>query len=44
MSSLYEYIEKNPQETQRLVGLNFDYLQQLITQAEVVHNQRQSSI
>jgi hypothetical protein len=44
MSCLHEYIEKNPQETQRLVGLKFDSLQQLITQAEALHNQKQSSI
>jgi len=29
MGSVVEYIENNPQETQRLIGLKYDSLQQL---------------
>jgi hypothetical protein len=38
MSQLWEYIEKHPAETQRLVGINFDQLVGLITHAENLHN------
>jgi hypothetical protein len=38
MSQLWEYIEKDPAETQRLVGINFDQLMGLITHAENLHN------
>ena len=33
MDSLSGYIEKHPQEAQRLIGLNYDQLKQLIKQA-----------
>ena len=32
MDSLSGYIEKHPQEAQRLIGLNYDQLKQLIKQ------------
>ena len=41
MDSLSEYIEKHPQEAQRLVGLNYDQLKQLIKQAIALHAQTQ---
>ena len=34
MSQLREYIEKHPSETQRMLGIDYDQLIQLITQAE----------
>ena len=38
MSSILNYIEENPQETQRLIGLEYGQLQQLIQNAEKLHN------
>ncbi|BAY81475.1 hypothetical protein NIES267_09520 [Calothrix parasitica NIES-267] len=37
MNSIPGYIEKHPQEAQRLVGLNYDQLKQLIKQAITMH-------
>jgi nicotinamide riboside kinase len=34
MSYLREYIEKHPSETQRLLGIDYDQLIELITNAE----------
>ena len=42
MSCILEYIENNPQETQRLVGLKYEQLQQLIIVAEALHVQKQA--
>jgi DDE superfamily endonuclease/Helix-turn-helix of DDE superfamily endonuclease len=39
MNSVIEYITKNPQETKRLIGINYDQLQQLITQAVALEEQ-----
>ncbi|XHR82891.1 MAG: hypothetical protein ACSI46_20820 [Gloeotrichia echinulata DVL01] len=33
MSDMLSYIQNNPQETQRLVGVKYDQLEQLIKQA-----------
>jgi len=41
MSLLREYIEKHPSEAQRLVGLDYAQLMELISQAERLHNQKQ---
>lgn len=43
MSSVLNYIEKNPQETQRLVGLKYEQLKQLIKQA-ALHTDKQQEI
>ncbi len=43
MSTIIEHIENNHQETQRLVGLKYEQLQQLIQSAEKLHNDKQSS-
>lgn len=43
MSSVLDYIQNNPQETQRLVGLKYEQLEQLINQASKLHNQKQQS-
>jgi len=43
MSTILDHIEKNPQETQRLVGLGYEHLQQLIQTAEKSHNDKQVS-
>ncbi|MGH8002480.1 MAG: helix-turn-helix domain-containing protein [Brasilonema sp.] len=44
MSSILNYIEKNPQETQRLVGLKYEQLEQLIKQAIALHTEKQQEI
>ncbi len=44
MSSVLNYIEKNPQETQRLVGLKYEQLEQLIKQAIALHTEKQQEI
>ncbi|WP_169218308.1 transposase family protein [Brasilonema sp. UFV-L1] len=44
MSSILDYIEYNPQETQRLVGLKYEQLKQLIKQAIALHIQKQQEI
>lgn len=42
MSSILNYIEENPKETQRLIGLEYEQLQQLIQNAERLHNEKQA--
>jgi len=42
MSSILEHINKNPQETQRLIGLEYDELQRLIQNAEKLHQEKQA--
>jgi hypothetical protein len=44
MSNIQEYIEKNPQESKRLIGLECEQLQQLIVAAELLHQQKDSEI
>ena len=44
MSALLDYIEKHPKDTKRLVGIEHEQLQQLITQSEALHNQRKAKI
>jgi len=41
MSSVLEYIEENPKQTQRLIGLGYPELQQLIQNAEQLHYEKQ---
>ena len=41
MSQLREYIQKHPSEAQRLAGLDYAQLMELISQAERLHNQKQ---
>ena len=44
MSLLLEYIEKHPKETKRLIGIDNEQLQQLFTQGEGRHHQKQVEI
>jgi hypothetical protein len=44
MSSVLKYIEKNPQEAQRLVGLKNEQLKQLIAKTEELHHQKKLSV
>jgi hypothetical protein len=39
MNCVLEYITKNPQETKRLIGIDYEQLQQLITQAVTLEQQ-----
>jgi len=41
MSSILEYIENNPQETQRVIGLKDEQLKQLLEKAIELHHQKQ---
>ena len=43
MNSLVEYITKNPQETKRLIGIDYEKLQQLITQVVALEQQKQAT-
>ena len=42
MSQLQEYIDKHPSETQRLLGMNYEQLMNLIVQAEGLQAQKQA--
>lgn len=44
MSLLLEYLENHPKETKRLIGIDYDQLKQLFTQAEALHHQKQALI
>ncbi len=42
MSDILNHIEDNPKETQRLIGLEYEQLQQLIQNAERLHQEKQA--
>lgn len=42
MGSILNYIEENPKETQRLIGLEYEQVQQLIQNAERLHTKKQA--
>jgi hypothetical protein len=44
MSSILNYIEENPKETQRLIGLDYVDLKQVIENAEKLHDQKQNEL
>jgi hypothetical protein len=44
MSLLLEYIEKHPKEAKRLIGIDYEQMQQLFTQASTLHHQKQTEI
>jgi hypothetical protein len=44
MSEILNYIEENPKETQRLIGLKYEQLQQLIENAERLHHEKQALV
>ena len=43
MALILNYIEENPKETQRLIGLEYGQLQQLIQNAERLHYEKQAA-
>ena len=42
MRNVLSYIEENPKETQRLIGLEYEQLQQLLQNAERLHHEKQA--
>lgn len=44
MRNILSYVESNPQETQRLIGLKHEQLQILIKNATRLHNEKQAAI
>ncbi len=44
MSGILSYIQDNPQETQRLIGVKYEQLEQLIKQAIALHTEKQQKI
>lgn len=44
MSNIFEYIQNNPHESQRLLGLKYEQLQQLLEKAIELHNQKQQLV
>jgi hypothetical protein len=42
MSDILNHIEENPKETKRLIGMGYEQLQQLIYNAEQLHNEQQA--
>ena len=44
MNSPQDYIVKNPKQTKRLLGIDYEQLKQLIATAEIRHNQKQEEI
>jgi hypothetical protein len=44
MSNLLAYIEQNRQESKRLIGLEYEQLQQLTEQAQLLHRNKQLEI
>ena len=42
MRDILNHIEEHPQETQRLIGLDYEQLQQLIQNAERLHHEKQA--
>jgi Helix-turn-helix of DDE superfamily endonuclease len=44
MSDILNHIEHNPKQTQRLIGLEYEQLQQLIENAERLHHEKQGDL
>ena len=44
MSDILNHIEENPKETQRLIGLGYEQLQQLIQNAERLHHEKKADL
>ena len=42
MSGILNYIEENRKETKRLIGMEYEQLQQLIQNAEHLHHEKQA--
>jgi len=44
MSEILNYIKNNPEETQRLIGVKYEQLEQLMKQAIALHTQKQQEV
>lgn len=44
MNNILNHIEENPKETKRLIGLEYEQLQQLIQNAERLHYEKQATL
>ena len=44
MSNIIAYIEENPQESKRLIGLEYEQLQQLIQAAQLLHENQRAEV
>ncbi len=44
MSNILNYIKENPRQTQRLIGLDYTELQNLIQNIENLHNEKQAGL
>ncbi|WP_258004462.1 hypothetical protein [Cylindrospermopsis raciborskii] len=44
MSNISEYIQNNPHESHRLLGLKYEQLQQLLEKAIKLHHQKQQLV
>ncbi len=44
MSNILNHIEENHQETKRLIGMEYEQLQQLIENAERLHNEKKAAL
>ncbi|BAZ65751.1 hypothetical protein NIES4106_53640 (plasmid) [Fischerella sp. NIES-4106] len=44
MSNVLNHIEENPQETKRLIGMEYEQLQQLIQNVERLHNEKRAAL
>jgi hypothetical protein len=44
MGSVLDYIEHNPKETQRLIGIKYEQLQQLIQKAQELNNKKLAEV
>ncbi len=42
MTDILNHIEENPKETKRLIGIEYEQLQQLIQNAERLHHEKQA--
>ncbi|WP_263432521.1 hypothetical protein [Nostoc sp. MS1] len=42
MSNILNHIEENPKETKRLIGMEYEQLQQLIQNTEQLHHEKQA--
>ena len=40
MSNIFEYVQNNPHESQRLLGLNYEQLKQLLEKAIELNNKK----
>ena len=40
MTIIEDYLDRSPEQTKRIIGINIDQFQELVKQAEVIHHQK----